>query len=209
MKPALVILAAGASRRLGECKALVDLGGQSALERLLAAGRACDDVAPLVVTGAHHDAIRGHAPAEVRLLFNPDWEQGRSAGVVLARRAHPDRDLLIWPVDCPLVSEAVVTALVRAWSEAGAPARGWLAPSIAVRGSPRHGHPVVVGRGLLEDLAGLPPRTPLRALRAGADPLWDLPTHDPAVLDDLDDPGDLARLRARFGLEGPPGRGRG
>ena len=37
MKPALVLLAAGASKRLGTCKALVDLGGASPLARLLEA----------------------------------------------------------------------------------------------------------------------------------------------------------------------------
>jgi CTP:molybdopterin cytidylyltransferase MocA len=57
VKPALVILAAGASTRLGTCKALVSITPRCALELLLENGDGLDDVPPLVVTGKDHDAI--------------------------------------------------------------------------------------------------------------------------------------------------------
>ena len=50
--PALVILAAGASTRLGQHKALVELHGEPAIAHLLRAGRALGEAAPLVITGA-------------------------------------------------------------------------------------------------------------------------------------------------------------
>ena len=65
VKPALVVLAAGASRRLGECKALVDLNGSSPLERLLRAGGPASHGPVLVVTGAHHGEI-AEALAQLR-----------------------------------------------------------------------------------------------------------------------------------------------
>ena len=202
MKPALVILAAGASRRLGECKALVDLGGRSALELLVAAGAALDEVPPLVVTGADDRAIRAAirvwAPGGVELLHNPEWQAGRTGGVRRARDARPGRDLVIAPVDCPLIPAAVFEALVDAWVAAGSPPRGWL----GTRHGAAHGHPVLVGRGLLADLDGLEEAAPLRRLRAAADPLWSVEAPGPEVLDDLDDGEDLAKLRRRL-AEGP------
>ena len=61
------------------------------------------------------------------------------------------------------------------------------------------GHPVVVGRALAQKALELAPDAPLRGLRQSARPLWSLAVPSAAILDDLDTPEDLARLRARFG----------
>lgn len=196
--PALVLLAAGASRRLGFPKALAPLSGGTPLERLLAAGRALGGHAsdpPLLVTGADHGAISPAAPPGVEVVWNPHWEAGRSGGVRLARDRRPGRDLCLAPVDVPLVPDQVFALLARTWDEAGAPPRGWLAP----RHGASHGHPVVVGRGLLADLDLLGADEPLRRLRGRAEPLLEVEVVHPEVLDDLDTPADLARLRRRLG----------
>jgi len=190
VKPALVILAAGASTRLGTCKALVDLGGSTALERLLAAG--CGADAPLVISGSDAAKLARATPGGVELAFNPDWELGRLSGVGLAARRRPGRDLLIAPVDVPLVPCEVFETLLEAWELERRPAHGWLGP----RFEGRHGHPVVVGRELLQELAGLPAGSSLRELRLRADPLWSVGVACERILDDLDTRADLERLRS-------------
>jgi len=210
VKPALVILAAGASRRLGACKALVDLGGRSPLARLLDAGRALDGARPLVVTGAHDAAIRAACPPGVDVLFNPDWAAGRTGGVALASRARPGLDLVIAPVDVPLVPAEVFEALCAAWIANGSPARGWLGPfvrrEITDQVVARFGHPVVVGPDLVRELVtggkdfpGSVPRSrivTLRDLRQIAAPTISIQVESARILDDLDTPEDLERLRA-------------
>lgn len=193
MKPALVLLAAGASRRLGTCKALCDLDGRTPLERLLAAGSVLDDGPALVITGAHQREISG-AGAHAELAHNEHWEQGRTGGVLLARERRPGRDLCLAPVDAPLVPRSVFAALAAAWEAAGAPANGWLAP----RFEGRHGHPVLVGRGLLGTLDPDAPGRPLSHLRQAADPLLAVEVPHAEILDDLDTPEDLERLLARI-----------
>ena len=125
--PALVLLAAGASRRLGTCKALVELRDDppaTPLALLLAAGRCLDAAPPLIVTGADHEAIAAAAPPGCELARNDDWAAGRTGGVLLARARRPGLDLCLAPVDVPLVGAAVFERLARAWAEAGAPPRG-------------------------------------------------------------------------------------
>ena len=201
MKPAVVILAAGASERLGECKALVDLGGQSALLRLIGAARLAQDGEICVVSGAHHARIAAALEREppgprVRLVYNEGWHTGRSGSLALAAAALPDRALLVAPVDVPLVSHPVFESLLRAWAQAGDPPRGWLAPYIEL--GRRYGHPLILGRELAREISTCAPDAPLRDLRARADSLWGVSVLDPAILDDLDTQADLARLRRRL-----------
>lgn len=210
-EPVLGVLAAGASERLGEPKALASIGARSVLERLLAAGALFDE--RVVVTGAHDAEIRAAlaavpALAAVAVVTNAGWARGRTGSVAALQAARPDRDLVLAPVDVPLVPRAVFAALAEAWSQAGAPPHGFLAPRFepddpAAQGAPerarvgRHGHPIVLGRELARAAAALPPDRPLRVLRDQAEPLFAVPVRNRAVLDDLDTAADLADLRRR------------
>jgi molybdenum cofactor cytidylyltransferase len=191
---ALVLLAAGQSKRLGQCKALVDLAGQTPLERLIEAGRSISSAQPLVISGADHEKIAKGLPAKCELLLNPDWEMGRSGGVALAAAARAGFDLCIAPVDVPLVPRAVFWAMQNAWQACGSPERGWLAPCF----EGRHGHPILIGRALARELAGWEADRPLRELRAKADPELSIGTPHMEVLDDLDRNSDLKSLRQRI-----------
>jgi len=199
--PALVILAAGASTRLGQHKALVELRGEPAIAHLLRAGGALRDPAPLVITGADEGAI-GRAlealgdgdPPTPELVHNPHWFEGRGSGLKLAASLRVGRDLCVAPVDCPLVGPRVFEALARAWSEAGRPPSGWLGPRLGADPSDPHGHPIILGRELLSNWDG---QEPLRDLRQRALPLLSVAVEDPAILDNLHRPADLERLRAR------------
>ena len=194
MSTALVVLAAGASTRLGTCKALVDLGGRTPLARLLEAGAAFDGAPALVVTGADHARIAASLPPGVAALENPRWAEGRAGGVALAAQARPGYDLCLAPVDVPLVPPEVFVALAQAWRAAGEPARGWLAPCVTRAGVRQFGHPVVVGRDLVARLAVTGKDLPLSSLRATADPLLAVEVESLRILDDLDTPADLERL---------------
>ena len=192
----MVILAAGESRRLGEPKALARLGPRPALAQLIEAATRVDP-RPLVVTGAHACEIEAAGPWSADLLPNPDWELGRTGGLARAAALRGGRDLLVAPIDVPLVPPEVFAGLAEAWVAAGSPAGGWLAP----RHGERFGHPLVLGRGLAARLASLDPDAPLRELRSEARPLlsWDCSWRE--VLDDLDTPADLERLRGRIPLD--------
>lgn len=191
-----LVTAAGASTRMGTCKALLEFDGLRAFERIERALRAAEPAARVVlITGADDTRIRAAllgSQARVECLHNPDWARGRSGGLALAARAFPGRPALIWPIDCPRVLPATVQALCARWSDLGEPARGWLAPAVRAAGRLRHGHPVWVGAELLSGLEAAGPDQPLRALRALAAPLAELLVDDPRILEDFDTPEQLS-----------------
>lgn len=201
----LVILAAGASQRLGTCKALVPLGGgpqSTPLARLLRAGAALQAQQRLIISGKHHGALAefvGTPSAGLELCHNPHWERGRTGSVRRAVERLPGRDLCLAPVDVPLVSSEVFARLADAWRAADAPPLGWLAPAHRGATGLAYGHPVVIGRGLLSKLSEATDALPLFHWRKLAQPLWCVEVPEASILDDLDGPEDLQRLRS--GLE--------
>ncbi len=223
--PRVVILAAGASRRLGQPKALVELPGGRPVTRLVAAARAAGDEHPLVVAGAHfaeievelRRALRASTPIEA--CHNLAWERGRTGSLVVAAERTGAVDLCVLPVDHPRIDSALLTALFAAWEEAGSPPLGWLAPGFRAahpedtqspEATLRPGHPVVIGAQLVARLLADPETwstRPLFELRQAATPLWMLPTRDVAVVENLDRPEDLEVIRARDMAARTAGRG--
>jgi molybdenum cofactor cytidylyltransferase len=81
-KPAIVLLAAGQSRRLGRPKQLLEWNGVSLLSRSLRAALGMQGMPVVVVLGAHADQIRPQLMEEsVIIVDNPDWQEGMAASI--------------------------------------------------------------------------------------------------------------------------------
>jgi nicotine blue oxidoreductase len=145
MTVAGLLLAAGAGRRIGGPKALLELGGRTLVERSTALLRdgGCDVV--LVVLGAEADRIRPLVHDDV--VVATDWSQGIGASLraglaALANGAHDA--CVIALVDQPLVGPDAVRRLV-----ALAPVADAAVATYA--GVP--GHPVLLGRAVWAEVA--------------------------------------------------------
>lgn len=99
--PHALILAAGASRRMGSPKALLEWDGAPWIVHLIAALRVrC--AAVHVVLGAHRDSIAAALPPGTTTHWNPDWashEPRDSLRLGLSAMA-ADQRVLCCPVDC-------------------------------------------------------------------------------------------------------------
>jgi len=109
MRTAAILLAAGASTRLGQPKQLVTIDGESLLARSarIAFEGGIDDV--FVVLGAHAARFRAHlAHTRCRFAENPRWEQGIATSIVAgveAALAHSQPDaVLLLACDQPAVT---------------------------------------------------------------------------------------------------------
>ena len=199
-----VILAAGASSRMGRPKALLPLGsrGETVVSRgvrvLLEGGLP----AVTVVAGVHHEAIREALPPNDRrtqVVAHPGWEQGQLSSLIAGLDAvdGPQVEaLLVTLVDVPLVRPDTVRALVAAWRSSGAPI---VRP---VDGS-RHGHPVIFDRSVFADLRAADPRVGAKAVFVARQAqLMDVPVNDEGAFLDLDTPEDYARAQQLVGGSG-------
>jgi molybdenum cofactor cytidylyltransferase len=183
--PAAIVLAAGASTRMGRPKALLLHHGRTFVRCAVDLAAGCAPI--VVVTGAVDLADVDLGPAlRVR---NDTWPQGQLSSLQrgLAALADPP-GLLVLTVDRPHLRPATVAALLAAFHDA--PECIWQ-PAHAGR----RGHPIVYPAALLPMLRGLAPDASPRDLLEHHPHLRrSLPVDDPAVLDNLDRPADLARL---------------
>jgi molybdenum cofactor cytidylyltransferase len=144
-----VILAAGASQRMGTPKALLPWAGTTLLDHAVQQARAAGIAHVVVVLGPATQPL-ADAPwlADVHVRFNPDPETGRSASIRIGSDALPDdvEAVLIQSVDQPCESD-VLTSLFAAL-EAGSAEVEVAVPTYAGR----RGHPICLSGRLLSEL---------------------------------------------------------
>jgi molybdenum cofactor cytidylyltransferase len=206
-----IVLAAGASSRMGRPKAALPLGGRGhtvlsmGVEALLSAGVPC----VVIVAGAHPDAVRGAIGTRdprVAVVEHPAWADGQLSSLLRGLDAidHPLLEaVLVTLVDVPLVSPDTVRALVAAWRTSGA-------PIVRPADGERHGHPVLFDRRVFAELRAADPRTGAKpVVHAHAHELIDLPVADEGAFVDLDVPADYERVRQMVKEREGRGSGRG
>jgi len=140
---AVVVLAAGESKRFGRPKQLATVDGEPMIIRAANAALDVDSAGVVVVTGAHAGDVAAclglnlaAGVSDVRLVHNPDWESGQATSIHAALHAIGDEfeAALFMPVDQPLLSPVLLRKLVQLWRMG----YGLAAPRVdgAVRGSP-------------------------------------------------------------------------
>ncbi len=187
-----VVLAAGRSSRFGAVKALMPIGGRTALATILAVARRAGAAGVVVVTGHHRSAVAPVVAAGQAIECpNPDPDRGMMSSVRVGVGCLPaGAAALIWPVDHPFVRSATVRHIIAALQTS--PDRS--APPIVVPCyAGRGGHPTLFPADLcsallvLDDTGG-----PDRLLRQHANRVLWLPVADPGVRRDIDRPTDLS-----------------
>jgi molybdenum cofactor cytidylyltransferase len=187
-----IILAAGASSRMGTPKALLDYRGETFLDRLIRVlGAVCDPV--IVALGYHADDIRAAANGHVRFVLNPDPSRGQlsSLQTALAEVPADAEGFLFMPVDCPAVGPEVVRHIV------GVGLRG-KDLLVIPRFKGERGHPVFARRELIAEFLALPAEGRAKeVVHRYADRTHYLDTFDAGVLSDIDDPEAYRVLQER------------
>ena len=118
-KIAAIVLAAGPARFLRFPKALAPFAGRTALEIAVVN---CAELKPvIVVLGCDAARIRRAVPCGVRVVVNRRWRTGQLSSLLAALRWVPQGTAsLVYPVDHPLLTRAVVRKLCRAFARRSA-----------------------------------------------------------------------------------------
>lgn len=199
-----IVLAAGASTRMGQPKAALPLGqmGETVLARVVRT--LIDGGVPevVVVAGAHVDAVRAAMPQHeprARMIEHTGWQRGQLSSLVSGLDAidTPLLDAaLVTLVDVPLVHASTVVAVVDAWRRTRAPIVRPADPATSPRpGGQRHGHPVIFDRSVFADLRAADPNTGAKAVFAlHRDRIVNVEVDDAGAFEDIDTPEDYQRL---------------
>lgn len=195
-----IVLAGGRSSRMGRPKALLPIGssGEIFFDRVTSTLLDAGASEVIVVVGADADAIRAGARprSRVRIIDNPDYEQGQLTSLLAGLRAldvSRARAALVTLIDVPLVSAATVRTLIAAQREHGA-------PLVRPVSNGRHGHPVIFGRELFGELERADPALGAKpVVRAHAGDMIEVPIDDEGAFTDIDTREDYERFIGVWG----------
>ncbi len=184
-----IILAAGASRRMGRSKQLLMWRGKLFICQV--ANTALDaGLSPVVVvTGAEADEVRAAlADLPVEIVHNPDWAEGQSTSVRAGLQSLPPdtRAVIFFLADQPHIPTTLVRALVEQYTQT-------LSPIVAPLVGDRRGNPVLFDRNTFSDLMSLHGDAGGRLVFSRY-PITHVPWNDPNLLLDVDTLEDYERL---------------
>jgi CTP:molybdopterin cytidylyltransferase MocA len=192
--PAGLLLAAGAGRRMGRPKALVEVDGEPLVRRALAVLTGGGAAPVVVVLGAEADAVRALLPPDAGAVEAPDWADGMGAslraGLAALEAVDGPQATVVHLVDLPGVPAAAVARLAAAGDDADVLARA------AYGGRP--GHPVLIGRAHWREVrAAALGDVGARGYLAGRLDVRLVECGDLADPDDVDTPKQLEAFRLR------------
>ena len=193
-----VILAAGASRRMGRPKALLPYpepdGSESTFVTHLVKVFESSRAEPIVVVLGHDraEAEKELGTTSARTAFNPRYREGMLSSIQAGIAAIDDGSVdaaLICPVDHPAVSPGVIDQLIARF-EAHHP------PIVVPVFEGRRGHPVLFSREVFAELQKAPKEVGARRV------VWDhqkdlveIEVSDAFVTVDIDTPADYRAFR--------------
>ena len=188
-----VILAAGGSERLGVPKQLLDWGGSPFITQIIKNALESRLMPLIVVTGAGHAEIeKACRDFPVRIVHNERWAEGQATSMQLGLAALPEdcQGVVFLLSDQPQVSPLLIRGLIERFSAHRNPIT---APQIAGR----RGNPVLFARETFDALRSVTGDRGGRAVMQQFKVDW-LPWVDDRALLDVDQEGDLARLRSAY-----------
>jgi len=197
-----VVLAGGFSSRMGECKALLDVAGFTALDQVISSMRNAEFADLVVVTGFHRREIEKEATIMgVRTVFNDHFEEGMLSSVKAGVKALSD-DLdafFLLPVDIPLVRSATLREMRKSFSSKP----GLKAVFPAFLG--RRGHPPLIRSDLIPGILGWEGPRGLRGfLELHEASSLTLETPDEGTVTEMNTPEEYEELRSLAAKRGVP-----
>jgi molybdenum cofactor cytidylyltransferase len=182
-----VVLSAGESSRMGQPKALLPIGGETFLERIVTVLKSTNTGKIIVVIGHNADEMKRkveHLPVEI--LVNPQYKLGQLSSLHVAIRAllsEPSCEgMLVHLVDHPYIDSGLVSRMIEGFRSSGK-------LIVVPRYQGKRGHPVILSRKLFDELLNAPIEQGAKAVvNAHRDDTLEIDAADEGVTIDIDTP---------------------
>ncbi|MGA8086345.1 MAG: nucleotidyltransferase family protein [Terracidiphilus sp.] len=192
MPVAAIIVAAGASSRLGQPKQLVRVDGEPLLQRAIRCAREAGAMPVFAVLGAYRERIEKAVQfGDATVIANSEWEEGLASSIRAGVGAMDARTeaagVLLMTCDQPRVTAKHLREMIEAFDAQRE------TPMIASIYAGVRGTPAIFPRAMFADLLGLRGDRGARGLLVNASlPVLEIQFEGGEV--DIDRPSDLAEL---------------
>jgi molybdenum cofactor cytidylyltransferase len=188
-----VVLAAGASRRMGVPKLLLQWGHQTIIEKVVQTLLDGGVIEPVIVTGrSAAEVVARISSSRVRIAINPSYETTEMLiSIQIGLKILPKNAVgcLVVLGDQPQIKTSVVQSILLEFNKSAA---SIIIPSY----QRRRGHPWLVHQKFFSEIISLPPSANLRQfLNQHSSEIVYLNIEDPAILSDLDTPQEYLRQK--------------
>ena len=152
--PGILILAAGASRRMGRSKQLLKWQGISLLEHAVSAAKGVDSASIYVVLGANSQEILKEIQLDgVEVVQNDDWNLGMGRSLSFGLKSMLDsipelKSVLVTLADLPLIDASHLQSMIQKFE-------GLRSSIIATRYPETSGVPAIYGSDYFEEILDL------------------------------------------------------
>ncbi len=184
-----IILAAGESSRMGRLKPLVEINGETFLQRLIKILRSSKAEGITVVLGNRSEEIVNYVDlSDCNIVINPEYKKGQLSSLRKAILSIPEEGvdgILVCLVDHPYISSNLIDQMIDIFYKSD---REIVVPVY----NKKRGHPVIFSNKMFPHLLAA-------SLEVGArEVLWNNPNQilelkvdEPGVLKDVDYPEDI------------------
>ena len=174
-----IVLAAGASRRMGSPKALLNIGEKTFLRHIVDLLSSAGLTRVTIVLGADEEKLRLSLEwFDGTIAVNQHWQEGQLSSIITGLDSLDPgrtRGAMICPVDHPLLATELLLTLVRAFETSGK-------KIVVPTHEGRRGHPVIFDASLFPELRLAPREAGARALlHAHPDEVKEIPTTERGV----------------------------
>jgi molybdenum cofactor cytidylyltransferase len=182
-----VVLSAGESSRMGRPKALLPIGGQTFIERIVAALKQAKLGKIIVILGHNANELQAKiSQLPVEILINTDYKLGQLSSLQLAvQRLQSEIDcdgMLVHLVDHPYLVPSLIEEMIRRFYDTKK-------PIIVPKFHGKRGHPVIFSRDLFAELLNAPMDQGAKAVvNAHRAETLEIETEEEGIAVDIDTP---------------------